>query len=290
MQVQREGYLDKPRIRDAFSDIISLRNKVSSLPGVKAASARAIGFSLVSSEDRTYGAQIVGVEAANEPEVSTIPGLIRQGRFFNSPDAYEVVIGKTLAQNLKLKIGDEITFLGQGRDGSLAASVLPVVGFFDSGSRDLDRSTVMMPLSTFQETFSMRDGGHSIVVVGSSLAELPQLVKNVESILPKNDAEKLVALRWDELLPGLQQAIELDMSSAWLFWISLIMIVGFSILNTFLMSVLERTREFGVLLSLGQPPKQIFGMVMTECLVFHLQFFLCLLDGQQEQQILLQYK
>ena len=89
---------------------------------------RAMGFALASSESRSLGVQVVGVQAGREPGTSTLPGLLTAGRYLQDPNAAEMVIGAVLARNLKVQIGEEITLLGSGRDGSFAAGIVSVVG------------------------------------------------------------------------------------------------------------------------------------------------------------------
>ena len=262
LQVQPEGYLDKPQMRNTIPDARALGSHIRKLTGSAAVSVRAVGFALVSSKARSYGVQVIGVETENEGKVSTIPGLIKKGWFLSSDDAQEAVIGSVLARNLKLKVGEELILLGSGKDGSTAATVVPVVGIFESGSSDLDRHMVQLPLGTFQDVFSMGDHGHSIVVAGDSLEQVDGLIDTVRASLPAESP--LVVHSWDALIPGLKQAIQMDWASGWFLYLSLIIIVTFSILNTFLMSVLERTREFGIMLALGARPGSIGGLVMLE--------------------------
>jgi len=262
LQVQPEGYLDKPQMRNTIPDARELGSHIRKLTGSAAVSVRAVGFALASSKARSYGVQVIGVETENEGKVSTIPGLIKNGRFLSSDDAQEAVIGSVLARNLKLNVGEELILLGTGKDGSMAATVVPVVGIFESGSADLDRHMVQLPLGTFQDVFSMGDHGHSIVVTGESLEQLDGLIDTVRAGLPTDS--HLVVLSWEALIPGLKQAIQMDWASGWFLYLSLIIIVTFSILNTFLMSVLERTREFGIMLALGARPGRIGGLVMLE--------------------------
>lgn len=266
LQVQRKGYLEEPKIRTSVSSAEQLRDEIAKSELVKASSVRAIGFGLISSAERTYGAQVIGVQVAHEGTVSTLPTLVREGSFLSTDTALEAVIGRDFAKNLKVSVGDELTVLGQGKDGSVAATVLRLVGIFESGSRDLDRNIVEIPLHTFQETFSLENEAHTIVVVGKDLRELPQLKSAVQAIANHSDeAKELVVHDWQELLPGLLQAINLDLAAHVIFRSALILIVVFSVLNTFLMSVLERTREFGVMLALGERPSQLFALIVVEC-------------------------
>lgn len=265
IQIQAEGYIDKPKMHLTISAAAEQAQRIRDQLPVKGVSVRAMGFALVSSRERSYGAQIVGVDPAHEQDVSIIPGLTKKGRYLGGLNKQEAIVGTVMARNLKLKLGDEITLLGSGKDGSFAANVVEVVGIFESGSADLDRYFVQIPLGTFQETFSMGSSAHSIVITGRRMEDVPDLYKKVVDITPQN--QNLDVLNWERLQPGVKQAIQADFVSAWFMYAIFIAIVAFSVLNTFLMSVLERTREFGIMLALGLRPLRIGRLIMLESLL-----------------------
>jgi ABC-type lipoprotein release transport system permease subunit len=262
LQVQRAGYLDKPQIRATVPDAAALAERLRRATGLQAIAVRAQGFALAASSDRTYGVPVLGVQPAYEPRVSTLPHLIKIGRYLAADDAQELVLGAALARNLRIKVGDELTLLGSGKDGSVAATVLPVVGIFDSGNPELDRNLVQMPLATFQDVFSMGSEAHAIVVSGEGVETIPQTKAAVAAELA--GAPQLVVLDWEEIIPGVKQLIQTDMVQNWVTYLALIIIVTLSIMNTFLMSVLERTREFGIMLALGATPLRLGLIVMLE--------------------------
>lgn len=268
LQVQKEGYQDEPKMRSSIADIRELGEQLRQATGIEAITARANGFALVSSATRTYGTLIVGVEPKLEERVSSLPGVIKDGHYFSAVDAQEVLIGRSLARNMQLSVGDELTILGTGRDGSVAATILPVVGIYESGSRELDRNMVQMPLVTFQEVFSMQGHGHALVIYHKDVKQLENFRAQIQQLISQHNT--LSVLSWDEIQPGLKQMIELDYSSGWMMYIVLVAIITFSILNTFLMSVLERTREFGIMLALGYKPFDIGRLVMLEALILTL--------------------
>lgn len=268
LQIQRGGYLDDARMRTSIPRVIARAQDIRDKTKIDDVAARAHGFALVSSDTRTYGSMIVGVEPEYEPKVSIIPGLVKEGRYFTGNEARELVLGRSLAKNMQVTIGDEVTLLGSGRDGSVAAVVLEVVGIFNSGSADLDRSLVEIPLLTFQDVFGMEDHGHAIVLYHKDVSRVEALQRQLSAIVGNTD--NLVVLRWDEIQPGLKEAIELDYASGWFMYAVLVAIITFSIMNTFLMSVMERTREFGIMLALGYRPWNIGKLVMLEALMLTL--------------------
>jgi putative ABC transport system permease protein len=262
LQVQQEGYLDSPKMRRSFAGVAQRAENLRVELGLPTVAARATAFALASSEDRSFGIQLLGVEPDFEPLVSTMPGLIQQGGWFSSNEAQEIVLGVVLARNLKVSLGDEITFMGSGRDGSFAAGFATVVGILDSGMADVDRSLAQLPLAYFDSIFTMQGQGHHIVITVPLLAQVADYQSRIAALIA--DDPELVVLDWDALMPGLQQAIKADMSSAWFIYSILVVLVAFSVLNTQLMSVLERTREFGIMMALGLKPGRLGALVALE--------------------------
>ena len=262
IQVQHKHYNEDPKIRFSIPDITDLTQQIRTTLGTDKISARASTFVLASSKERSFGIQIVGVQPETEGNVSTLPGLIKQGRYLQPDDTEKVVIGKVMANNLKVGVGDEITLLGSGRDGSFAAGIVTVAGIFESGLIDLDRGMAEIPLPYFQQLFAMDNSGHAIVVDAPDLFVVNTWQKKIQQDI-KNKSD-LVVLNWMELQPGLLQAIQADMSSAWFMYGIFIILVAFSVLNTQLMSVLERTREFGINLALGLKPGKLSRLILLE--------------------------
>lgn len=265
IQVQAEGYEENQNMRRVVSDPQAVEEIVQEIPHVEAFTTRANGFALLSSEDRTYGGIVIGIDPTQEARVSRIKTLIREGEYLAQEDMEQALIGDLLAKNLNIGIGDEITVLGQGRDGSIAAMVYIVKGIYDSGQDDFDRSSIQVPLQNFQEIFSMRGAVHEVVVVSDELGYISQIERSIEKKLPSlNTRYPLTALTWEELLPGLKQGIQLDLYGGYVQYAFLIIVVAFSILNTFLMAVFERTREFGVLMAIGTTPKRLSKILLME--------------------------
>jgi putative ABC transport system permease protein len=265
MQIQQHNYNDDPKIRNSFAGVVQLAEKIRQHLGSNNVAARGVAFAMTSSEQRSYGLQIIGVEPDYEPNVSTLPGLIRKGGYFSDINAAEIIIGSVLARNLHVDIGDELTLLGSGHDGSFAAAVVIVTGIFESGMNDIDRSMAQLPLGYFQSLFSMQGQGHNIVINADDLPLITALQQQLEHFIKSRD--ELVILHWNDLQPGLQQAIKADMASAWFMYAVLIILVAFSVLNTQLMSVLERTREFGTMMALGVKPARLGSLVISETFI-----------------------
>ena len=267
-QIQRAGYLDNPQMRTVIEHAGSVAERLRATGKYDAVGIRSAGFALVSSATRSYGAQVLGVEAKNEHLISGIPGMLQEGRFLSSDDAAEVVIGSALARNLKVTVGDELTLLGSGVDGSVAAVILTITGIFHSGDDQLDRFMLEIPIQTFQSTYNMHDSAHMIIVSAKKASERDTLPATLAQDIPADSG--LVVVGWEALVPGMKEMWALKKSGGLVFMLILTVVVVFSIFNTFLMSILERTKEFGLMLALGALPRNITRMVMTESLMISL--------------------
>jgi len=260
-QLQPRGYAADPDLDTAIANPRRLADEAVAIVGVTAAAPRVNGFAILANGERSYGAAVIGVDPASEAKISSIAGAIRNGRYLAPSDTAAAVVGDVLARNLELKVGDKVTVLGAARDGSVAADVLRVDGVFRSGVPDFDRSILEMPLARAQETFAMNGAANTIALGGRSLGKVNAALPRLGALAHANG---LAVRDWADMEPAMRDALELKYATSMLFYLTLVVVVAFIILNTLLMSVLERTREFGMLLAVGTRTGQIGAMVWLE--------------------------
>ncbi len=265
MQIQAQGYLKDKKMRLVIKEPDKIAKFLDTVKGIDNYTFRANGFALVSSDKRTYGVVVTGIDPLGEARVSSIKSLVHKGSYLKEDDEYSALMGELLLNNLKVNITDEITLLGQGRDGSIAASVLTIKGIFNSGIDAFDRNVIMMGLKGFQEIFSMGKTVHEAVIIADSLGDVSMVKQKIKNtFLTAKGNESLAVPDWMEIMPGLLQGIQMDLVSGIIMYIILIIVVAFSIFNTFLMAIMERTREFGVMMAIGTSPSRITKLVMFE--------------------------
>ena len=271
IQVQALEFREKNDIRLAVQDPAAIIRILKKTAGINAYTLRSKTFSLISSKNRTCGAMVIGIDPVREGRMSPLKKLVRKGRYFSSDDSNQAIIGSLLAKNLRVNIGDELIILGQGFDGSVAASMVKVKGIFNSGQDDFDRGLVHIPLKFFEAVYAMRGAVHEVVVTANSLKEVAEIKKKVAAGLASAGLKtKLVVLDWKQLMPGLIEAIKMDLVSGLIFYVILIVVVAFSILNTFLMAIFERTREFGILMALGISAGKLTRLLLLESMTMTL--------------------
>ncbi len=263
LQIQKAGYQQNPTLQKSFRFDQEIKQSLNQTEGVTGYTPRIMGDGLISYKDNSLGAGLLGIVPESEKEVSTMMTKIHKGRFFKSDTGYEIVVGYKLLDNLKASIGDTVVVLSQGFDGSLGNLLFKIVGTIKSGVREFDAHTIFMGLSTAQELLTMYG---RINVVAVELEELDQ-IKPLHKKLQQNLADPgLTVLKWNEIMPSLEQSIELDNIGGILFLAILVLVVAFGIMNTVLMSVTERFREFGITLAIGMPNRKLVLMVIFETL------------------------
>jgi ABC-type lipoprotein release transport system permease subunit len=266
-QLQPKGYADDPGIDRSIASPAPLIRAAMSISGVSVATPRINGFAILANGERSYGAAVIGVEPTDEARISSIAHTIENGRYLEAGDQDGAILGDLLARNLKLSVGDRVTLLGEARDGSVAADVLRIKGIYHSGIPELDRSILEMAFRRAQETFAMENRASTIALGGRSLSEVNGALSGLDMLARDRN---LAVLDWSALEPALADGIALKYATSMLFYLTLVTVVAFIILNTLLMSVLERTREFGMLLAIGMRPALIGRMVWIELLVLGL--------------------
>jgi ABC-type lipoprotein release transport system permease subunit len=267
LQIQAKGYHAKKNIRRVVTDPAAMGNILKKIPQVVAYTYRTQAFSLVSSKKRTYGIGVTGIDPVREARVSHLKSLIRQGRYLSEGDTDQALVGELLAKNLQVGLGDELVVLGQGYDGSIAAFVVKIKGIYRSGMDEFDRASIQIPLRFFQDAYTMDGAVHQVVAIAQSLSDISAIKARITSWLSSlNPDYPLAVLDWEQLMPGLRQAIEMDLISGIIFYALLVLVVAFSILNTFLMAIFERTREFGVMMAIGTTPGRLTKLLLIESL------------------------
>jgi len=264
LQVQVPGYQKNPTLQKSYVYTNELDRKLKEDPRIVAVVPRIIGDGLISFRDKSQGAMLIGTSPDGERRVSKLADRVVQGRFLQEGSDEEVLVGEKLLQNLSASIGDQIVVLAQGFDGSLGNLKFTIVGTVKTGVAGFDQSGLFLTLSAARELLVM-EGKTNLLAV--RLQDLSEIEPVKESLRPVLEEEGLVALAWNEVMPEFEQGIQLDNVSGILMLAILVIVVAFGITNTVLMSVTERFREFGIILSIGMQPRKLVSLVFLETMI-----------------------
>ena len=267
VQIQTAEYIDEPSIFNGMPDDPAMLKAVRETAGVEAASARVLAFGLIGHEKRSVVGQMIGVDPAQEAAVSGIDEGVEAGAWLTPepapiPGPRQVVLGKALAKQLDTKIGDELVVFLQAADGSLGNEVLKVQGIAGTGNSELDRIALYGHLSDVQYLTALDGKVHEVAV---------SLARGADSRLVAEDLRARVTSgpvvrAWQEIMPEFEQLLEFARNQSFFFYFVIGLIAALGIFNTQRMSVLDRRREFGVLLAIGLSPGRLGRIVVFEAI------------------------
>ena len=262
-QVSTDAYIKQPRFARTIANAESLQAALEAIDGLTVF-PRVQAFGVVSKGEKSLGGMILGVDFAAERQQLDVYNNVIAGQIPAALD--QALIGAAMARNIGAALGDEIVVLGSGKQGSVAAAVFIVAGIVETGQVELDRSLIFAPFASVADAFHLADEAHMLVLMLNDLSRLDEIAAKVEAQLP----EPLGVQTWQQLMPLIEQSIELDKAGGYLFFSLLLILVTFAVVNTFVMVLFERTREFGLFMALGMRPWQVIGQVQFEALLLSL--------------------
>jgi putative ABC transport system permease protein len=261
--VQAKGYQEEKEVTMMVRGASDIATELQAeFPDAVIASRITMG-GLITSTSTSAGAGLSGIQPGAEIQVQDLHEKVVEGEWLGDDDR-EIVIGKGMADSLDVELGDKVVFMGQNGTDEVQSRMFRVKGIFRTGAAQMDGRMAFVHLSAAQELMDAQDVAHQVTVHLENPEESFEATDRAVALVGREDLD---VLNWKEALPELAGMIQMDRASGDFMMVIIGLIVAFGVLNTLLMSVLERTREFGVMLSLGMKPRQVFGLVLTEGLV-----------------------
>ncbi len=223
---------------------------------------------LASSPAGARPAQIVGVDPEAEAKFTILDEKVVEGRYLREDDRLAAYVGSVLAEGLDLHLGSRMVVTAQDAKGEIASQLVRVVGIFKTGVPEVDQSVVHIPLRTAGSWLGSGDDVTNIaILVDESVHVEPVRRALSRKLAGPIEMNELTVMDWHEAMPVLDAAVKIDNFGSYLIQGILFAIIALGVVNTVLMSVLHRHREFGVLQALGLTPTQTGSLVLVEGLV-----------------------
>ena len=270
VQIHAPGYLKSPSIHKKITKGKELIASLTEVEEVSAYSPRILGAGLSYHRTKATPAAILGIDPKLENATTSLERRVKKGRYLksglNENDRYEVMLGARLAKSLKCGLGDRLVLISQGVDGSIANDEFDVVGIVGDDQSSL-RSHVFMSLTASREFFSMGDALHEVALVTEHHKDAEDLSQTLKT---KLEGFKVAVAPWQVVAKEFHDAMLADKKGNQITLFIIMVMVALGVLNTILMSVMERTKEYGVLRALGTRPMMVFALVELESLILAL--------------------
>ncbi len=258
IQVHKDGYWDDQTINNCIILDQELISQLESTENVSAVVPRLESFALASSEDKTKGVLVVGIDPELETDLTHPDRKLSEGTYLDAQSS-GVLVSRRLAEFLDLSLHDTLTLISQGYHAATAAGLYPVTGIVDIPNPELDRRLVYMNIASAQEFYGAENMVSSLII---NLYDPGEMRHTIKSITESIDMEQYEVMDWEELNPTLVQQIESDQAGGYIMLAVLYLIVGFGVMGTLIMMTTERRREFGVMVAVGMQKTRL-GMILT---------------------------
>ncbi|MEL6659206.1 MAG: FtsX-like permease family protein [Bacteroidota bacterium] len=265
-QVQQSEYWEEQSLDRALTYTLQLTADLEAVPGVQGMAPRIESFALAAGAAQTHGVMVIGVDPDAEHQLTALRDRVTAGEYW-SASSVGALITDGVAERLEVGLGDTIVLLSQGYRGVNAAGKYEVEGLLHFASPELNKRMVYLPRPTAEQFFGAEGLATSVALDIDSKEEVPAVLAALQQSI---DTTELAVKGWQEMIPDLVEAKELDAASNNLVLMILYLIITFGVFGTILMMTRERSYEFGVLIGIGMHRWQLSAIVWLEIVLLGL--------------------
>jgi putative ABC transport system permease protein len=262
IQIHKKGFNDNKTVQNYMPDYKHVEDVLKKDPQIKYYSKRVITFGLLSSATNSSGVYMNGILPQEEENVSVIKSSIVEGSYLTQKQR-EILIGKDLAEKLGVGLGDKVVALCTTPDGTVGTDLFRISGIYETASSEFDKVNIYINLHSAQQMMGIGDNIYEFAIVPGDYERVPAIKDKLVSQL----GNRYEVLSYIDLLPTLILSLDLYKESMLIFDIIIALALIFGIANVMLMSVFERIREFGVLMSIGIKNAKLFIMIIVEAFI-----------------------
>ena len=259
---QHPEYLDSPTLSRPVGGTGELKRLAVGNPRVIRVVERITGFNMLSTARDNIGAGFIAVSPEEEDEetLSLLEAIV-EGEFFESSNDRGIILGERLASNLDVELGSRLVYTLTDKEGEIVSELARVRGIIRTGSPSVDGGICLLPIGTLREAIGFAPD-EAIQV--AAFIDDQRVTDRVAADLAGGAPAGVAVLPWHELQPDLAVFIAMKVGGAKVMMLVLALLVAAGIFNTLFVSVMERLREFGIMLAVGFSPQQLFRLVMLE--------------------------
>lgn len=237
-------------------------NNLRQIPEIQSFAKRSVTQGMLATTTGTSGVRIYGIESEEEIEVSQLESKIKEGKVLDPFKKNGVLIGKKLADKMKLKLGSKLVLTFTDKESNVTSGAFRVNGIYQTINTPLDERIVYINRNTLNEYLGLEDTSHEIAVLLNHDEDLEQVKNSLQAQLPQYSV-----MTWKENSPETDLMVGTVNQYSTIIIIIIMIALAFGIINTMLMSVIERTREIGMLSALGMNRKKVFALILSETII-----------------------
>ncbi len=261
-QIHAKAYLDDPSVDHRMVSPSETMRAILNEPVVKAWASRVRVSAIVLSERESAPVTLVGINPKQEQGLSFISTAVVSGHNLAGNNAPGILLGRKLVKRLRTGLNKRVVLMSQDSAGVIAERGVRVVGIFEAENSETETLYAFIAIKPAQKMLRISNEISEISFVLHNQELLPQTLKRL-----RDNAPDLAVASWSELEPFTQAILDMSTGTIALWTVIMFILVAFGLINTLLMAVFERTREFGLFQALGMRPKWILIQVLIESML-----------------------
>jgi len=262
LQVHNSKFLLNEELHAWLPQAPQIAQAIRALNGVKGVTTRHIVDGMIASAASSRGVRINGVAAQEEALVTSLTESLVAGRMLPDKGRSPILVSRRIADKLNLKVGSKVVLTFSDMDGEVSGAAFRVFGLFNTPSSGFDESNVYVRRDDLMGLTGLKHS-HEIAVRLVDGEAIETFKDAIAEIVGKNG----VVQDWGEVQPFLAALSGTMNVSNRIVIAVFVLALGFGIVNIMLMSVFERTREFGMLMAIGMTGGRVLCLVMLESLL-----------------------
>ncbi len=259
VQFHNPDFLKDASIRNTIEPWPEIKGALSADNRVRAFTGRTITNGMVASANLTRGVNILGIDPSSEALTTGLDQNMVEGEFLNEDMQNALMIGHSLAERMNVRIGSRVVLTFQDAANELTSVAARVTGIFRTANSMYDEMNLYMLRSDLHQQLGEQEAVSQVAVVLHELDLAENFAREYGEKYPD-----LTVRTWAEISPQLAFYNQMGMTMFMIILIIILLALAFGLLNTMLMSVFERTRELGMLMSVGMNKQRIFSMIVLE--------------------------
>jgi ABC-type lipoprotein release transport system permease subunit len=265
LQIHHKGYRNDPAIENSIRDPkVVFQVLQNEMPAGVLWSSRVRVSAVASNARHSSGVTLVGIDPAPEAKISFIGSAMSRGKYLNPADKRGIIVGEALLDKFETKLGRKLILMSQDTQREIASRAFRIVGVFRAEMESTEKQYVFVNRAESQKMLKLENGISEISIVFPDQPDNPDAYQALKTALSSHNFE---VHTWRELLPFQMAYLKILDGFMWIWYLVVFVAMGFGIVNTTLMAVYERMREFGLLKALGMKPWWILREVLTESLL-----------------------
>ena len=261
IQIQNPDFIKNEKLTITIPNGERILKEIRTDDEVKAATARTEVSGIIASAGNSSNVILIGILPGAEEKTTMLKSRLATGEYLSQKVRNPIILGERLAKKLNVKPGNKVVLGFEGKSGELISSTFRITGLYNATQTRDEEMLVYADLYDVTKLAGIEGQYNKIVI---KLKEPEQLATYLAFLQSKFSQPDVLVQDWRQANPELELISDMIYQMDIIMTIIVLIALAFGIVNTMLMSILERYKELGILMAIGMNRRRVFTMIVVE--------------------------